>query len=49
LLKNLEMCWAAIIRPAPRGMRPTWYGESMIRHARMVLANLSQAYDEVER
>ena len=32
----------------PRGMRPTWYGETMIRHARMALASLSQAHDEIE-
>lgn len=31
----------------PRGMRPTWYGETMIRHARMALANLNQAHDEI--
>ncbi|MNV53246.1 HTH-type transcriptional regulator GbpR [compost metagenome] len=31
----------------PRGMRPTWYGETMIRHARMALASLNQAHDEL--
>ncbi|RYF66359.1 MAG: LysR family transcriptional regulator, partial [Comamonadaceae bacterium] len=31
----------------PRGMRATWYGETMIRHARIALATLSQAHDEV--
>ncbi len=49
LLKNLEdVLGVQLFDRLPRGMRPTWYGESMIRHARMVLANLSQAYDEVE-
>jgi DNA-binding transcriptional LysR family regulator len=32
----------------PRGMRATWYGQTMIRHARMALASLSQAHDEIE-
>jgi len=31
----------------PRGMRPTWYGETMIRHARVALASLNQAHDEL--
>jgi DNA-binding transcriptional LysR family regulator len=31
----------------PRGMSPTWYGETMIRHARMALASLNQAHDEL--
>ncbi len=49
LLKNLEdVLGVQLFDRLPRGMRPTCYGESMIRHARMVLANLSQAYDEVE-
>jgi DNA-binding transcriptional LysR family regulator len=32
----------------PRGVRPTWYGETMIRHARMALASLSQAHEEID-
>jgi len=32
----------------PRGMRPTWYGETMIRHARVALASLNQAHDELQ-
>ena len=48
LLKDLEdMLEVELFERLPRGMRPTWYGESMIRHARMVLANLGQAYDEI--
>ena len=33
---------------APRGMRATAYGEAMIRHARVALASLNQAHDEVQ-
>jgi DNA-binding transcriptional LysR family regulator len=29
-------------------MRPTWYGETMIRHARAALNSLNQANDEVQ-
>lgn len=48
LLKDLEeVLEVELFERLPRGMRPTWYGESMIRHARMVLANLGQAYDEI--
>lgn len=48
LLKELEDVLAVpLFERLPRGMRPTVYGESMIRHARMVLANLGQAYEEV--
>lgn len=48
LLKDLEeVLGVELFDRLPRGMRPTWYGESMIRHARMVLANLGQAYDEI--
>jgi DNA-binding transcriptional LysR family regulator len=28
-------------------MQPTWYGETMIRHARVALASLNQAHDEL--
>jgi DNA-binding transcriptional LysR family regulator len=31
----------------PHGMHATLYGEVMIRHARMVLSNLSHAHDEI--
>ena len=44
LLKDLEdMLGVQLFDRLPRGMRPTWYGETMIRHARMALASLSQA------
>ena len=49
LLKDLEdVLGVQLFDRLPRGMRPTWYGEAMIRHARMALASLDQAYDEVE-
>lgn len=49
LLKDLEdMLGVLLFDRLPRGMRPTWYGETMIRHARMALASLSQAHDEIE-
>ena len=49
LLKDLEdVLGVELFERLPRGMRPTWYGESMIRHARVALASLSRAYDEVE-
>jgi len=49
LLKELEdMLGVPLFERLPRGMRATWYGETMIRHARMALASLSQAHDEIE-
>jgi DNA-binding transcriptional LysR family regulator len=49
LLKELEdMLGVQLFDRLPRGMRATWYGETMIRHARMALASLSQAHDEIE-
>src|SRR5919197_4989427 len=49
LLKDLEdALGVALFERLPRGMRPTWYGESMIRHARMALLNLAQAGSELE-
>jgi DNA-binding transcriptional LysR family regulator len=49
LLKDLEDALGVqLFERLPRGMRPTWYGETMIRHARMALASLSQAHDEID-
>jgi DNA-binding transcriptional LysR family regulator len=49
LLKDLEDALGVqLFDRLPRGMRPTWYGDAMIRHARMALASLSQAHDEIE-
>lgn len=48
LLKDLEdVLEVALFDRLPRGMRPTWYGETMIRHARVVLASLNQAHEEL--
>jgi DNA-binding transcriptional LysR family regulator len=49
LLKDLEdVLDVPLFDRLPRGMRPTWYGEAMIRHARVALASLNQAHDEVQ-
>ena len=48
LLKDLEdVLEVPLFDRLPRGMRPTWYGETMIRHARVALASLNQAHDEL--
>ena len=48
LLKDLEdMLGVSLFERQPRGMRPNWYGETMIRHARMALASLNEAHDEL--
>jgi DNA-binding transcriptional LysR family regulator len=48
LLKDLEdVLEVSLFDRLPRGMRPTWYGETMIRHARVALASLNQAHDEL--
>ena len=49
LLKDLEDALdVPLFDRLPRGMRPTWYGETMIRHARVALASLNQAHDEMQ-
>jgi len=48
LLKDLEdMLGVSLFDRTQQGMRATLYGEVMIRHARMVLSNLSHAHDEI--
>jgi DNA-binding transcriptional LysR family regulator len=48
LLKDLEdVLEVPLFERHPRGMRPTWYGETMIRHARIALGTLNQAHDEL--
>jgi len=48
LLRELEeMLDVVLFERMPRGMRPTWYGEAMIRHARAVVGSLDQAQEEV--
>jgi DNA-binding transcriptional LysR family regulator len=49
LLRELEeSLGVALFERLPRGMRTTWYGEVMIRHARAALASLNEAQEEVE-
>ena len=49
LLKDLEdVLGVPLFERLPRGMRPTVYGEAMIRHARTALSSLNQAHDEVQ-
>jgi DNA-binding transcriptional LysR family regulator len=49
LLKDLEdALGVALFKRLPRGMRPTWYGEAMIRHARMAVSTLTHAGKELE-
>lgn len=49
LLKDLEdVLGVLLFERLPRGMRPTWYGETMIRHAREALNSLNQANDELQ-
>ncbi|HSU23981.1 LysR family transcriptional regulator (plasmid) [Comamonadaceae bacterium OTU4NAUVB1] len=48
LLKDLEDALEVpLFERLPRGMRPTWYGETMIRHAREALASLNMAHEEL--
>jgi DNA-binding transcriptional LysR family regulator len=48
LLKDLEdVLGISLFERLPRGMRPTWYGETMIRHARIALSSLRQAGKEI--
>lgn len=47
-LKELEdMLGVQLFERLPRGMEPTLYGETMIRHARMALNSLSLAHDDI--
>jgi DNA-binding transcriptional LysR family regulator len=47
-LKDLEaMLDVRLFERLPRGMEPTIYGDTMIRHARMALNSLSLAHDEI--
>ena len=49
LLKDLEdMLGVSLFERQPRGMRPNWYGETMIRHARIALSSLREAGQEVD-
>lgn len=47
-LRELEdMLGIALFERLPRGMEPTIYGESMIRHARMALTSLARAHEDI--
>jgi DNA-binding transcriptional LysR family regulator len=47
-LKDLEdMLEVRLFDRLPRGMSPTIYGETMIRHARMALTSLNTAHDDI--
>lgn len=47
-VKDLEeMLEVRLFDRLPRGMEPTIYGETMIRHARMALTSLSLAHDDI--
>jgi DNA-binding transcriptional LysR family regulator len=47
-IKDLEeMLDVRLFDRLPRGMEPTIYGETMIRHARMALASLTLAHDDI--
>ena len=47
-LKDLEdMLEVKLFERHSRGMEPTLYGETMIRHARMALTSLSAAHDDI--
>lgn len=48
LLKELEdVLGVSLFDRLPRGISPTWYGETMIRHTKAALASLSLAHDEM--
>ena len=47
-IKDLEdLLHVRLFDRLPRGMAPTIYGESMIRHARMALTSLSAAHEDI--
>jgi DNA-binding transcriptional LysR family regulator len=47
-IKDLEeMLDVRLFERLPRGMEPTIYGETMIRHARMALTSLALAHDDM--
>jgi DNA-binding transcriptional LysR family regulator len=49
LLKDLEaVLGVSLFERLPRGMRPTWYGETLVRHARIALASLREAGHDIE-
>lgn len=48
MLKDMEELFGVpFFERLPRGVRPTLYGETLIRHVRMALTNLSQGQDAI--
>lgn len=48
MLKDIEALFGVpFFERLPRGMRPTVYGATMVRHVRMALANLAQGQDSI--
>jgi DNA-binding transcriptional LysR family regulator len=48
MLKDIEALFGVpLFERLPRGMRPTLYGETLIRHVRMALSNLEQGQDSI--
>ena len=48
MLKELEESLGiALFERLPRGIKPTTYGESMIRHTRMAVTSLAQAHEDI--
>lgn len=49
LLKDLEdVLGVPLFERLPRGMRATWYGETLVRHARIALASLREAGQQID-
>ncbi|MEO8016828.1 MAG: LysR family transcriptional regulator [Pseudomonadota bacterium] len=49
LLTDLEeIIGSQLFDRLPRGVRANWYGQTMIRHARIALASLSEAANEID-
>jgi DNA-binding transcriptional LysR family regulator len=49
LLRDLEeIVGTDLFERLPRGVRPNWYGEAMIRHARNALTSLGEAVLEID-
>ncbi len=49
LLSDLEeIIGSQLFDRLPRGVRPNWYGQTMIRHARIALASLDEASHEID-
>src|SRR5262245_37891697 len=49
LLRDVEeIIGAELFDRLPRGVRANWYGETMIRHARIALASLNEASKDID-